>query len=106
MFRKVVTIVGTVGIFAGGIALISLMGALRPKVKPEEVALAPPAVFYTTAAPGSVTLDVSAQGEVRPRTDINLTAEVAGRIVQTSDAFVIGGAFVDGDLLVKIEDAD
>jgi RND family efflux transporter MFP subunit len=53
-----------------------------------------------------VTLDVYAQGEVRPRTDINLTAEVAGRIVKTSDAFVVGGAFNEGDLLVKIEDAD
>jgi len=106
MSRKIVTIGGTIGIFAGGIALISVRGAMRPKVKPEEVALAPPAVFYTTAAPGAVTLDVTAQGEVRPRTDINLTAEVAGRIVRTSDAFVIGGAFVEGDLLVKIEDAD
>jgi RND family efflux transporter MFP subunit len=43
---------------------------------------------------------------VRPRTDINLTAEVSGRIVRTSDAFVAGGAFKKGELLVKIEDAD
>lgn len=106
MFRKLITIGGTIGIFVGGIALIAAMGALRPKITPKEVALAPPAVFYMVAEPQSVTLDVTAQGEVRPRTDINLTAEVAGRIVKTSDAFVIGGAFNAGDLLVKIEDAD
>ncbi|MCB2113157.1 MAG: efflux RND transporter periplasmic adaptor subunit [Parvularculaceae bacterium] len=106
MFRKIITIGGTIGIFAVGFGLIFLMGKLRPTITPQEVELAPPAVFYTTAAPGSVTLDVSAQGEVRPRTDINLTAEVAGRIVKTTDVFVIGGAFVEGDLLVKIEDAD
>lgn len=106
MFRKIITIGGTVGIFAGGVALIGMMGALRPKIEPKEVALAPPAVFFTVAEPRAVTLDVTAQGEVRPRTDINLTAEVAGRIVKTSDAFVVGGAFKEGDLLVKIEDSD
>ena len=106
MFRKIATIIGTIGILAGGVALISVMGAMRPKIKPKEVELAPPAVFFSVAEPRSLTLDVTAQGEVRPRTDINLTAEVAGRIVKTSDAFVVGGAFSEGDLLIKIEDAD
>ncbi|MFZ5617312.1 MAG: efflux RND transporter periplasmic adaptor subunit [Pseudomonadota bacterium] len=106
MFRKLFTIIGTIGIFVGGVALIAAMGAMRPKIKPKEIEVAPPAVFYSVADPKPVTLDVYAQGEVRPRTDINLTAEVAGRIVKTSDAFVVGGAFNDGDLLVKIEDAD
>jgi RND family efflux transporter MFP subunit len=106
MFRKLVTILGTVGILGGGVLLISLMGSLRPKIEPKEVALAPPAVFYAVVDPKPVTLNVYAQGEVRPRTDIILTAEVSGRIVRTSDAFVAGGAFKKGELLVKIEDAD
>ncbi|MFN0023715.1 MAG: efflux RND transporter periplasmic adaptor subunit [Parvularculaceae bacterium] len=106
MFRKLFTILGTLGIFVGGYALIAAMGALRPKIVPTEVALTPPAVFFTTVDPKPATLNVFAQGEVRPRTDINLTAEVSGRIVRTSDVFVVGGAFKRGDLLVKIEDAD
>ncbi len=106
MFRKFFTLIGTIGIIAGGGALIFLMGSLRPKIEPKEVALAPPAVFYATVDPKPTTLNVFAQGEVRPRTDISLTAEVAGRIVRTSDAFVAGGAFKKGELLVKIEDAD
>lgn len=106
MIRQIITIAGTAGILVGGVALIGVMGSLRPKIVPKEVELAPPAVFFQTAEPQSLTLDVYAQGEVRPRTDINLTAEVAGRIVKTSDLFVVGGAFEKGDLLVKIEDAD
>jgi RND family efflux transporter MFP subunit len=106
MFRKIVTIVGTVGIIAGGIALIGVMGSLRPKITPKEVQLAPPAVFFETVEARAVTLDVYAQGEVKARTDINLTAEVAGRIVRMSDDFVAGGAFEKGDLLVKIDDSD
>ncbi len=106
MFRKLFTVLGTLGIFVGGFALISIMGSLRPKIEPKEVAIAPPAVFYDTVEPKPTVLNVYAQGEVRPRTDINLTAEVAGRIVRTSNAFVGGGAFEKGELLVKIEDAD
>jgi len=104
--RKFITIIGTVGIFAGGFLLIGLMGSLRPKIEPKEVTLAPPAVFFAVVDPGPAVLNVQAQGEVRPRTDINLTAEVAGRIVRTSEVFVAGGAFKKGDLLVKLEDAD
>lgn len=106
MLRKLFTIVGTVGIFAGGIAFVMLMGSLRPKIEPKEISLAPPAVFFTVARTQSVTLDVVAQGEVKPRTDINLTAEVAGRIVNTTEKFVVGGSFKPGDLLIKIEDSN
>ena len=105
MFRKFFTLIGTIGIVVGFIALIAAMGAMRPKITPEEPKITPPTVFYTVATPQTVTLDVQAQGEVRPRTDISLTAQVAGQVVSTSDEFVNGGAFEKGDVLIKIEDA-
>ena len=106
MIRKLITILGTLGIFAGGIAVIALMGAARPKIENEEPTITPPSVFFTVAKSEAITLDVEAQGEVRPRTDIVLTAQIAGRVVSTSDDFVNGGAFQEKDLLLKIEDAD
>ncbi len=106
MFRKFFTLIGTVGIVVGGVALIMLMGSMRPDIEPSQPDIVPPTVFYQIAQPQSVTLDVSAQGEVRPRTDISLTAQVAGRVIKTSDEFVNGGAFKNGDLLIKIEDSD
>ena len=74
MQRKLFTILGTVGIVVGFVAVIMLLGSLRPKPKPEEPVIIPPTVFYQAAQPRAVTLDVAAQGEVRPRTDIVLTA--------------------------------
>lgn len=106
MFRKFFTLIGTIGIIAGGVFLVTLMGTLRPKIEPKEPEITPPTVFYEVASPEAVTLDVAAQGEVRPRTDISLTAQVSGRVISTSDAFVNGGAFEKGDNLIKIEDAD
>lgn len=106
MVRKAATILGTLGILAGGVGIIVVMQMARPKLKPEEPQITPPTVFYTVAAPQSVTLDVMTQGEVRPRTDITLTAQVSGRVESVSDAFVDGGAFEKGERLLKIEDAD
>ncbi len=106
MIRKLITVFGSLGILLVFFGVIGLLGSMRPKIEPTAVELAPPAVFYTVAKAEAVTLDVRAQGEVRPRTDINLTAQVGGKIVDTSAAFVDGGAFDKGDLLIKIEDAD
>ncbi len=106
MFRKFFTIIGTVGILAVGGILIAVMGTLRPKIERQDIDVTAPAVFFTIAETGSVTLDVSAQGEVRPRTDINLTAQVAGRVISIANAFVDGGAFKKGETLLRIEDAD
>ncbi|WDI30557.1 efflux RND transporter periplasmic adaptor subunit [Hyphococcus flavus] len=105
MFRKFFTLIGTAGGIVGIIALITVMGSMRPDLERQAPEVAPPTVFYTIAEEQSVTLDVSAQGEVRPRTDIALTAQVSGQVVSTSDAFVNGGAFQEGDVLIKIEDA-
>lgn len=105
MLRKFFTLFGTFAILAVGVGFIAMMAMMRPQITPEEPKTVPPAVFYTVAEQQAVTLDVSAQGEVRPRTDINLTAQVSGQVVSTSDAFVNGGAFDKGDTLIKIEDA-
>ncbi|PQA86196.1 efflux RND transporter periplasmic adaptor subunit [Hyphococcus luteus] len=106
MFRKFFTIFGTIGIFVVFGLLIAGIFMLRPQPERQEPEITAPSVFFTVANTQSVTLDVAAQGEVRPRTDINLTAQVAGRVVDTSDHFVNGGAFDEDDMLIKIEDAD
>ncbi len=105
MLRKLITIVGTLGVIALGTGGIAIMGSLKPEIERSTPETAAPAVFFTVATAGAKTLDVFAQGEVRPRTDINLTAQVAGQIVSMSDAFVNGGAFEKGDVLIRIEDA-
>ncbi|MEL7486308.1 MAG: efflux RND transporter periplasmic adaptor subunit [Pseudomonadota bacterium] len=104
--RKAFTVLGTIAIFVGAGVLFSIMGAARPQIERQEPEVTPPTVFYQIAEEQAVTLDVLAQGEVRPRTDISLTAQISGKVVKTSDAFVNGGAFEEGDLLVQIEDTD
>ncbi len=52
------------------------------------------------------TIKLKAYGEVRPRTDGSLVAQVAGTLTQVSHQFQNGGFFERGDLMVKIDDRD
>lgn len=49
-------------------------------------------------------ITVKAQGSVTPRTQTTLISEVSGLITEVSAAFVAGGFFSKGDVLVRIDD--
>lgn len=51
-------------------------------------------------------LKVLSQGTVEPKIKSALVSEVTGRIVWVADAFVKGGLFKQGEVLVKVDDAD
>jgi RND family efflux transporter MFP subunit len=49
---------------------------------------------------------VEAQGTVQPRTQTTLVPEVGGKVTDISEAFVAGGFFRAGDVLVQIDPSD
>lgn len=49
---------------------------------------------------------VHSQGAVKAKREIALMAEIAGKVNDMSEAFVVGGQFTKGDVLVSIDDAD
>ena len=51
----------------------------------------------------AVTFAVTSQGTVAPRTQTTLVAEAAGQIVEVSPAFVSGGFFSQGDVLLRVD---
>lgn len=64
-----------------------------------------PALLVSTlvAEREAVTFRVESQGSVTPRTETTLVSEVAGQIVEVSPAFVAGGFFRAGDVLLRID---
>ncbi|PHS40470.1 MAG: efflux transporter periplasmic adaptor subunit [Robiginitomaculum sp.] len=64
------------------------------------------AVTASIAVSDTVQLKVNVQGESRPRTEIDLVPEVAGKIVYVSPKFISGGIFSKGDVLYRIDPAD
>ena len=85
------------------VGLFAAMGALKPEPEEKEEAVKAIPVLTELAVTENVTLSVSAQGEVQPRTKINLVPQVSGKITYMSPSFIEGGRFFKGDLLVRIE---
>jgi RND family efflux transporter MFP subunit len=58
------------------------------------------------AEPAGERFVVEAQGTVQPRTQTTLVTEVGGKVIDISDAFVAGGFFQAGEVLVEIDPSD
>lgn len=104
--RRVLTFIAPLLIIAAAIVSIMVMSSMKPE--PEEKVDEAKAMPVLTAAAvsESVTLSVTTQGEVQPRTQINLVPQVDGMLVYMSPKFIEGGAFKKGDLLARIDPAE
>ena len=72
---------------------------------PAKIAIEPPSLLVdiATANRQPVEFSISSQGTVGARTQTNLMAEASGQIIEVSEAFVSGGFFNTGDVLVRID---
>lgn len=94
-------------ILLGGALLVWGVATLKPVPKP--VAAIPPEllpVAVVLADPKPQSLSVTSQGTVMPRRDIDLVAQVSGRVTQVDESFVDGGFFDRERALVQIDDRD
>ena len=90
-----------------GIPIIIGVATLKPAPEPQRPkAQQPLEVAVSVSEPRTWTLSATSQGTVEPKREINLVAEISGRIVEASPKFVSGGAFAAGELLIKIDDRD
>lgn len=88
------------------LALIALINAFKPQPQRNDDPDKGMAVFATRAEMRDVELAISAQGEARPRREINLAPQVAGRITYISPNFIDGGFFEEGEVLLRIDPTD
>ena len=91
------------------IVLVCILAAVWMSAQhsePNSVPLSPPAMLVDvlTAKYEGIQVKIAAQGTVIPRTQTILVSEVSGLITEVSPAFVAGGFFNKGDVLVSIDD--
>ena len=67
--------------------------------------LPPPSLLVSVAVAERepVRFTVTSRGSVSPRTETTLVSEVSGQIVEVSPAFVSGGFFKRGDVLIRMD---
>jgi len=92
------------------IIIAFLIAGLMSLLKPDAVELESPnrevAVTTEVLEKSQIQLKVKSQGTVQPRTRTMLVSEVSGIVMEVAPQFVVGGTFVKGDVLIKLDAAD
>lgn len=88
------------------VVLAAVLVATRPVAAREEVTPVAPLVRAIEAEPGVVQLRVRTQGTLVPQRQSDLVAQVSGRIAEVSPKFGVGGEFVAGEVIVRIDPRD
>jgi len=86
-------------------ATVGLSMARKAPEKKTEPRL-PPLVSLQPFNFTDIVYQVSSQGPIQAKTETTLVSEVNGKITAIAEAFVAGGFFQAGDVLVRIEPAD
>jgi len=93
-------------VLAIAVAGVMFMGTLKPKAETKNEPPTAIPVVTALAEARSVELSINSQGEVRPRTEINLAAQVGGRVDWLAPGFLEGGHFKKGQVILRLESAE
>lgn len=87
-----------------------IIAGLMSLTKPDSLELESPnrevAVKTALIQKSQVQLKVKSQGTVQPLTRTTLVSEVSGIVMALAPQFEVGGTFVKGDVLIKLDPAD
>ena len=93
-------------ILVGSAALAAFMVSLRPEPARREPPSRVPFAVTEPVVAGAGALPVHGAGTVRPRAQIEVAAELSGRVVWVSPDFQSGGRIGRGQPLFRLDDAD
>ena len=90
------------------VTVLTVGGLVRNAPQPEvgEVEAVRIGVYTESAKRTAASAEVTVYGEVRPRVQIDVISEVAGRIIEVSPSFTEGGSILAGEPLLMIEPRD
>lgn len=93
-------------VLAVGFGLGKFMLATGPAAEKAPQEQRPTVVEVKPLSPQSYPVNITASGIVRPHTQTNLVAEVAGKVLEISPNFQAGSYFNKGEVLVKLDDSN
>ena len=93
-------------ILLGSIGAAGLLIARRPELSLRPPNVRVPVALSEPVRAGVGPIPVRGFGTVRPREEVDVAAEVGGRVVWVAPAFVSGGRVSRGDVLFRLDDAD
>lgn len=106
MNKTLIKILGPLAVIAFGIGGYSLLNTMKPEPDKKQESRRAMTVFVEAVKASNMDLKVITQGEVRAKTQIDIVAQVAGRVIEVSTEFVEGGIIKPDVPLVSIESID
>lgn len=104
--KKLLRLSAPVLVLIAGFLVVQGLVAAKPEPEKNEEEIRKLSLYVDSVESESVVVAVKTQGEVRPKTEIDLIPQVSGRIVAMSDNFNEGAEFAPNSMLLKIDDAD
>jgi len=104
--KKLLKITAPVFVLALSIGVVSALSAAKPAPEKKEESQRFISLYVDEVKSDNVTISVQTQGEVSPKTEIDLIPQVSGRIVGISESFSEGAEFDAGETLIKIDDTN
>ena len=104
--KKLLKLLAPILVLVGGVVIVQVLVAAKPEPEKNDDETRLVSLYVDEVKSEMVTISVKTQGEVRPKTEINLVPQVSGRIVAMSESFNEGAEFAPDSMLMKIDDAD
>ncbi|HIG60158.1 MAG TPA: efflux RND transporter periplasmic adaptor subunit [Gammaproteobacteria bacterium] len=93
-------------IIAAGIGIYAFLQAVKPEPPTKQDKPRAISVFVEPVRKFNLPPKIFAQGEVKARTEVDVVAQVAGRVTLISEEFVAGGRVRPGESLISIDETD
>ncbi len=104
--KKFLKVAAPVLVLLAGVIIVQTLVATKPPPEQNEDELRLVSLYVDEVKADTVTLHVKTQGEVRPKTEIDLVPQVAGRVVFVAPEMAEGAEFGPETTLIKIEDTE
>ncbi len=86
--------------------VVQALAAAKPEPEKKEPTQRLISLYVDEVKTETITPGVQTQGEVKPKTEIDLIARVSGHVISVADAFAEGAEFTPETTLIKIDDTD
>lgn len=104
--KKYIAFLAPIVVLASGVGIFALLHATKPEPEKKDEPARPLSVFVEPVEQTNISMEVETSGAVRARTQVDIVAQVPGRVVDVSPEFTEGGIVSPGETLVTIEDTD
>ncbi|MFP4391205.1 MAG: efflux RND transporter periplasmic adaptor subunit, partial [Desulfococcaceae bacterium] len=104
--RPAIKILVVIAIIGGGALAAMTLIKTRPTAQRKAISVGTPRVEAMTARPETRQTTITAMGTVVPAREVTLQPQVSGHIVEVSPTFMPGGRFLEGEVILKIDQRD